>query len=159
MRLVVADTSPICYLEQIGLIEGLYQLFGKVLLPSAVAQELLHPSAPAGVRQLMSSPPEWIDVVQVNVSDPDLESLDPGERSAIQLAIAVSADAILIDERDGTAAAAQRGLKTIGTIGVIDRAARAGLVDVREAVARLKRTNFRYPPALLDVMLDAHNRE
>ena len=38
--IVVADTSPICYLLLIGGISLLPQLYGQVLIPQAVRQEL-----------------------------------------------------------------------------------------------------------------------
>lgn len=50
MRLVVADTSPIFYLLSIGQIHLLPELFGKVLVPEAVHQELCHPAAPPLVK-------------------------------------------------------------------------------------------------------------
>jgi len=53
MRVVVADTSPIRYLVRIGQIDLLPRLFKTIFLPSAVAEELLHPSAPPSVRDWM----------------------------------------------------------------------------------------------------------
>ena len=49
MLLVVADTSPIRYLVEIGYIGILPQLFEKIFIPSLVFDELRHPSAPAAV--------------------------------------------------------------------------------------------------------------
>jgi len=62
MLLVVADTSPIRYLVQIDHIELLAQLFGRVLIPTVVAQELRHPSAPPGVQSLINAPPPWLEI-------------------------------------------------------------------------------------------------
>jgi predicted nucleic acid-binding protein len=56
----------------------------------------------------------------------------------------------LIDERKGTTAALRKGLDVTGTLGVLDLAARRGLVDLADAIARLKRTNFRYRQELFD---------
>lgn len=50
MRPVVADTSPIRYLIQIAQLDLLSRLFEKILMPSVVADELCHPSAPPAVR-------------------------------------------------------------------------------------------------------------
>jgi len=55
MLLVVADTSPIRYLVQIGHIDLLPRLFEKVLIPGVVADELRHPSAPQAVQSWMGS--------------------------------------------------------------------------------------------------------
>ncbi len=47
--IVVADTSPLNYLIQIDEVGLLPAIFGQVLLPTAVARELLHPNAPRKV--------------------------------------------------------------------------------------------------------------
>mgnify|MGYP001767929126 CR=1 FL=1 len=49
----------------------------------------------------------------------DYSDLDGGESEAIALAIELSADLILIDERKGTEAARRLGLTTIGVLGVL----------------------------------------
>ena len=48
MRLIVADTGPINYLIQIGHIELLSRVAGKMVIPFSVQAELLHHAAPAG---------------------------------------------------------------------------------------------------------------
>jgi predicted nucleic acid-binding protein len=55
MRLVVADASPLRYLLQIGAIDLLKQIFEKIFLPSVVANELRHPSAPSVVTDWMEA--------------------------------------------------------------------------------------------------------
>ena len=54
------------------------------------------------------------------------------------------------------AAARARGLDVIGTVGVLDRAATRRLIDIADAVARLRATNFRIRPALLEALLADH---
>ena len=154
MRLVVADTSPIFYLLSIDLIDVLPQLFGKIFVPDAVHKELCHPAAPLAVREWAAHPPDWMEVTEVSVSnDTALQSLDDGERAAISLAELLHADLILMDERKGTSAALSKGFEVTGTLGVLDLAARRGLVNLSEAFARLKTTNFRYPPKIMDALL------
>ena len=48
--IVVADTSPINYLILIGEIEILTKMYGRVVIPNAVREELLRHSAPEMVR-------------------------------------------------------------------------------------------------------------
>lgn len=157
MRLVVADTSPIFYLLSIEHIDILPRLFGKVFVPDGVHRELCHPSAPAALREWASRPPVWIEVAQVGaVSDAALQSLDEGERSAIALAELLHADLILIDERKGTSAALSKGFEVAGTLAVLDLGARRGLLNLADAFARLKATNFRYPPEIMDDLLKQH---
>ncbi len=145
MLLVVADTSPIRYLVEIGHIGLVPQLFGKVLIPEAVYDELSHPSAPAQVHAWVHSLPGWLEVLPVAASDdPAFQSLDDGERSALTLGMTLGADLILIDDRKGAAVALQKGFQITGTLGVLTRSAQRGLLDLADALARLKRTSFHY---------------
>ena len=158
MRLVVADTSPIRYWVRIAQIDLLPRLFEKILLPSVVADELSHSSAPPVVQAWMQAPPVWAEVWPVPaIDDPALNTLDPGEGAAIALALSLGADLILIDERKGAAAARSRGFEVLGTLGVLDLAAERGLVNLVDAIAALKRTNFRYRQELLDALLRKHS--
>jgi len=53
-------------------------------------------------------------------------SLEPGESEAIALApLELSADLILMDERDGRTAAERAGLNVTGALGVLLRMARS----------------------------------
>ena len=47
---VIADASPLPYLVEIDCHDILPQLFGRVLIPVAVAQELQHGRTPENVR-------------------------------------------------------------------------------------------------------------
>lgn len=157
MRLVVADTSPLRYLVQIGQIDLLPRIFEKTFLPLAVADELRHPSAPPAVRGWMQQPPAWLEVIPVvEVDDPALDALDRGERSAIALGLSLEADLILIDDRKGAVVARDKGFEVTGTLGVLDLAARRGLVDLVDVFDRLKGTNFRYRQSLFDALLKKH---
>lgn len=151
--IVVSDTSPINYLTLIGH-EGLLQaLFGEIIVPASVFDELNHPAAPSTVQQFLSARPAWLRVIAASeASKSGLAHLDRGERDAILLAIEMQADFVLIDEARGRQAAQALGLGVIGTIGVLDRAIRKGLADGPEVVAKLKATSFRATPKLLSFL-------
>lgn len=152
----VADTGPLHYLVLIGHVGVLPRLFGTVAVPAAVVGELRHLNAPAAVRAWAAAPPPWLAVHPDPAVPPSLPSLDPGELAAIALAEALGAGLLLVDERAGTAAARGRGLETVGTVGLLSRAAEARLLDLPGAVAALRATNFRYPANLFDALLDEH---
>jgi predicted nucleic acid-binding protein len=115
--IVVADTAPLNYLIQINCDGVLPRLYGRILVPASVMQELGHTTAPAPVRTWLAHAPVWVDVhLTVAVPDVELADLDPGEREAIQLAEEQQADLLLIDERKGRRRARLRGLKTTGTL-------------------------------------------
>jgi predicted nucleic acid-binding protein len=51
MKTIISNTSPLRYLTCIGEHDLLPQLFGKVLIPMAVYQELTHKNVPHSVQQ------------------------------------------------------------------------------------------------------------
>jgi predicted nucleic acid-binding protein len=55
--IVDADTSPINYLILIEEINILTKIYGRVIIPSAVREELLRPSAPEAVRSWIAESP------------------------------------------------------------------------------------------------------
>lgn len=155
--IVVSDTSPICYLLLIGEIELLPQLYGKVLIPQTVQQELANERSPAVVQAWIGQPPEWLAIQTVNIpSDSDLANLDLGERAAIVLALATTADLIVIDDLLGRQVARLRQLRVTGLLGILDEAARQNLVDFPEAIARLQQTSFRASSQLIQSLLQRH---
>lgn len=87
-----------------------------------------------------------------------LRALDDGERAALALARTIGADLILIDDRGGVAAARAFGFAVIGTLGVLDLAARRRLVDIGDAVTRLIATNFRYRSEIIGALLTQHRK-
>ncbi len=60
--IVVADSSPLILLVNIGHIELLLSLFKRVVIPPAVASELLAPSRPKAVRDFITTSPAWLTV-------------------------------------------------------------------------------------------------
>jgi predicted nucleic acid-binding protein len=151
MIVVVADTSPLNYLIQIECQHLLPALFERVFVPTAVVKELDPPGTPAVVRTFLRQMPQRIAVRQVGlVPDPTLAVLDPGEQEAIQLAKEEHADLLLMDEKVGTRLARRHGLAVIGTLGVLVQAARYRLLDIDAALARLRATDFRCTPQVLE---------
>ena len=50
MQVVVADTTPVRYLAEIGHLDLLPRLFETIFIPSVVYEELQHPASPQIVR-------------------------------------------------------------------------------------------------------------
>lgn len=102
----------------------------------------------------MQTPPRWL----VAPSTPPLPAgflprLGLGERAVIALGTITDDPLLLMDDRAGVAAATALGLNVVGTIGVLSLAAKRGMTDLKAAIDRLKATNFRIRPALLDRLL------
>jgi predicted nucleic acid-binding protein len=158
MHVVVADTSPLNYLVLIEHEQLLPSLHRSVVIPSAVHAELSDEGAPDKVRTWVATRPDWLEIASEAPTDdaPDLRGLGPGERAAILLSAHIGADLLLVDDRRAVRVSERRGVPVIGTLGVLDLAATRGLTNFADAIERRKTTNFRYPPNLLQTLLDRH---
>lgn len=115
--IVVSDTSPILNLAVVGSLELLRSVFGEIVLPPWVAEEL--------DRHGILIQPNWMRVVAAQDREQLAEllrQLDPGEAEAIIVAVELQASLILIDEQRGRRIAADRGLKYMGLLGVLSEA-------------------------------------
>ncbi|HKG47184.1 MAG TPA: DUF3368 domain-containing protein [Pyrinomonadaceae bacterium] len=153
--MVVADTSPLNYLVLIDQINLLPQLYGRVLIPESVLDELSAMETPELVRNWVTNLPDWIEVSPATpIDDTGLTRLHAGERDAIALALAVHAAAVLLDERRGRQEAENRNLKVIGTLGVLAAAHDRGLIDLSATIDALRQTSFHASPKLLASIVD-----
>ena len=151
--IVVADAGPLHYLVLIDCGEILGKLFDHVLVPFAVRDELLHPRAPQRVKDWIVSPKPWLEITPVAHPRP-LHGLHKGETEALLLALERQADAVLMDDMDGRAAARQLGIPTIFTIAILELAAEKGLTDLPTVIAKLKQTSFFISQEILDAALE-----
>ncbi len=152
--IVIADTSPLNYLVLVGAIDVLPILYKRIIIPQAVFDELHADATPQPVKEWIDDFPFWIKVEQAVLHEAAaLLTLDKGEREAIALAQQLKADALIIDDRDGRQAASQRGIKVIGTLGVLNDAAMQGLIDLPTIISKLQHTSFRASSALIASLL------
>ena len=70
----------------------------------------------------------------------------------------MKADFLIIDEKAGRAVADEEQVQTIGTIGVLEKAADAGLLDLASTFSQLKQWNFHVAQTLLDSRLQAYEQ-
>ena len=155
--IIVADSSPLIVLLNIDHVAILPALFGQVVIPPQVEAELLQPNRPKIVREFMSQKPSGLKVIQPKKCDP-IQYLYAGENAAICLAAELDAELLLIDESRGRQVAVDRQIRIAGTIGVLEMAAKANLVQLREAFERVKRTDFWVSSDLLDRRLQAFEK-
>jgi uncharacterized protein len=122
--IVVSDTTAITSLLQINQCDLLARLYGEVVIPAAVRDELLaaHPNLRhhAEVQRLSAD-------------------IDLGEAEAIILAKELAADLLLVDETEGRRVALREGVNIIGLLGVLVQAKRKRLLtSVRDTTAKLE---------------------
>lgn len=152
--IVVADTTPLNYLIQIGEVDVLPELYKSVLIPEQVHREMQRAKAPAKVRDWAQKLPAWCEVRRVEQRNTSgLEGIDAGEREAILLAIETNAELLLMDDAKGRRAALRNNLEVAGTLAVLRRASKRGLLDFRSALRKLDQTNFRMADDLRESFL------
>ena len=142
LPLVVCNSSPLIALDQIGRLDLLEQLIGRILVPPAVEME----TSP------MLELPSWVTVqtpTQPLSARVLSASLGSGESGAISLALEISADRLIIDDRPARRLAQGLGLSVIGTLGILLAARRHGYLElVKPALDELQRHHFRMTPEL-----------
>lgn len=157
--IVVADTTPLNFLVLIGEIEILRELFGSVLIPKAVFDELQNSETPEPVRRWIAERPSWLEIRPVQECyQHTVAELDPGEQEALALAEEMRADWTLLDEKEARQEAERRRLRYIGTLGVLREAAVRQLINLPEALGRLQKTSFYVSSKLIAALLDEDRR-
>lgn len=126
---IVADSGPLIALALIDQLEILHQLYQRVLLPPAVWHEVTvkglgMPGAQA-VKQLT-----WLEVIkpEPQVLQPLSILVDPGEAGAIALAQSIAGSIVLLDDSQARRVAERFNVPRIGTVGILRRAKKAGLL-------------------------------
>jgi predicted nucleic acid-binding protein len=155
--IIISDTSPLCYLILINCIDTLPKLYGQVIIPEIVYQELMAEGSPEIVKNWCKNIPEWLIIKTINnISDLELDKLDPGERAAIILAQQIKADLIILDEKFARKIAKQRGLNIIGLLGILYDACSLNFIE-QTKFKELQETNFFVSPKLIQNILDKIN--
>lgn len=139
--LIVSDTSPIINLAAINHLYLLPKLFGRIVIPQMVYQEIVIDGAgEPGSDEIQTA--QWVEIQRctnqdiINILNSEL---DPGEAEAIALALELDADYLLIDERDGRQKALDYHLKPLGVLGILLRAKEARLIsDICTLMDRLR---------------------
>lgn len=152
--IIIADTSPLCYLILIEEIELLPQLFGAIHIPQAVAEELGDQDAPIPVKSWIKQEHDWLIIEQnLSVNDNSLSHLHLGEKQAIIWAEKLKADLLILDEKSARKTAQSRGLKITGLLGILQKANAQELIDLPTVINKLQTTSFRVAPSLLQSLL------
>jgi uncharacterized protein len=151
--IVISDTSPINYLCRIGQIDILHAIFGRVIVPTAVARELGQPATPKSVRDFIAQLPDWLIVQEPANPHAVIADVGAGERQAIALALELSADYLIVDDLGARAVAEQQKIGVIGTLGVLKLAANRGLLPLDSAIDDLRLCEFYLFDKLIEEML------
>ena len=142
-EIVIADTSCFILLDNIGELNLLKLLFGHVITTTVIANEF------------GTDLPDWVEIRSViNIAFQATLDIDPGEASAITLALESKSALLILDDNKGRKAAQRLNLNITGTLGVFLKAKRAGIIpSIRPLLEKIQKTNFRYSKAVLQEIL------
>lgn len=141
--IVISNTSPLTNLAAIGQFHLLHKLYKHIDIADGVWVELnAYEQSWPGSDQVANA--SWVKrrtVKNMQLVNSLHRDLDRGEAESIALALELSADLILLDERDGRHAARHLGLRVVGVLGILLEAKQTGLIEtVRPHMDALRQT-------------------
>lgn len=155
MQTVISNSTPIIHLAKIGRLDLLQQFFGTIIVPQMVWKECTSPGKRRPeIENILTA--DWIQVVKINDRIVTLlrHDLDHGEAEAIALAMERKASLILLDDSDAREKARLYHLPITGTVGLLLRAYREGLlVSFGETLDELESSGFRLNAKLKEKLL------
>lgn len=143
----VCNSSPLIVLDRIGQLDLLQQVFGTIFVPPAVTSEISPKLAlPGWITERSLARPLTPRILTASLGD--------GESEAINLAVEINADRVILDDRAARRLAQSMGVPIIGTLGILLAAKRRGILpSVRPHLDALIHGGFRIAPALYEQVL------
>ena len=156
---IAVNTGPLIALAACEALDILRQLHSQVLVPTAVVEEFGRGKSGEIV---LTKLPAWLDVRPLATPLPAVlvAHLDVGEASAIALALEMGIGLVALDERRGRIVARDLGIGVTGSLGLLLRAKRLGLIDaVAPRVTTMRRKGIWLSDALVRrVLAEAQER-
>ncbi len=127
MLKVICNTTPIITLLSISKLDLLHQLYRRIIIPRGVFEEIEQGKDKKFYQDL--SIVDWIEIKSISLPNLFTGVLDKGEAEVIMLAKELKADLVIIDEKLARRHAQKEGLKVTGTLGILVKAKRLGLIN------------------------------
>lgn len=159
-KIIVSDTSCIGYLLQINLLHLLQIIYGEIIIPDSVNEEILQlKNKGHNLSEFKNA--DWIKIYQANnlsnVNDYKY-ILDKGELEAISIAIELKADLLIIDEKLGRIVAKSIGFDITGLVGILITAKNKNLIlSVKDALDKVILLGCRISKKLYNIALKSCN--
>jgi predicted nucleic acid-binding protein len=136
---VVVNATPLIALALIDRLHLLKEMFGEVIVPRPVYEEVVVRGRGKPGADVLSRA-DWLQVASVEAAvtiEPLLLGLDAGELAVLLLARQIEPDWVIVDERLARRVAFAMDLPVKGTLGVLLAAVLAGLLSQEEALDAL----------------------
>ena len=152
----VVNASPVIALAKAGRLQLLQELCDELLLPEAVAAEILAgpPSDPA--RQAIQG--GWGTAVAAQIIPPELLEwgLGPGETAVLAVASERGPGTAVLDDAAARTCAKALGVPVIGTLGVVLRAKKRGfLASAADVLKALRSAGLHLDDAVVGPALES----
>ena len=146
-EIVITDSSCLIALARSGQLEILHALFGQVVIPAAVYDEVVTQGAGRPGSQEVAQA-QWIVTKQIQdrLAVQALRlALGRGESEAMVLAAETAARVLILDDWRARQSAIGMGLPVVGTLAVLQHAADKGLIaDMEATLDRLRQAGFHF---------------
>lgn len=122
-EIVISNTTPLITLMGLGDLDILRKLYGRIVVPNAVFEEIESGKSKVAYQPLRAF--DWIEirsVLQTKEVTRLLDTLDRGEAEVIVLAKELNAHRVLLDEKAARQVATLHGVNFTGTLGVLLKA-------------------------------------
>ena len=156
MRRVIANTTPLISLADIGCFDILQKIYGEIVIPHAVLEEIKSEPAKTLVRNS-----NFIHVMRISdyrTKRIFSSRLHNGEVEVLLLAEEQGADLLLMDDNAAKKTAKFMGFKVTGTLGVLLKGKQAGYIrEIKPLLDKLIATGFYVKPEIMQYVLEEAN--
>ena len=161
MKNVICNTSPLQYLHQLQLLELLESLYGHIIIPNEVREELEAGNL-LGVDVPNIQSYDWISIQQPRscAALPLITDLGAGEKAVLALGLEQTDSLVLLDDGLARQFADNFGIQKTGTLGILLQAKKKKLLgDISPLLDQLERLRFRIHPATKKAVLKLADEE
>ena len=134
---VIINATPLIALAVVEQLELLPQIFGEIIVPTTVYNEVIGQGLERPGAQIIAQA-NWLQIVSPKTTssvEPMLLGLDQGEMDVLLLARERQPEWVIIDERQARRVARAMGIPVKGTVGVLLTAGLAGLRSKEEVLS------------------------
>ncbi len=152
--IIIADSSALVAISTYQGLGWLEHLFGIVLVPTAVYNEVCTQSKPQAsqLQAYLDGRVRIVDLSRFNLQK--TAGLGAGELEAIALYKAENAQLLLIDDQKAKKSAFANGLETLGSVGLLLLAKEKGLIkEVRSCLTLLEQSDIYLSNKLIEQIL------
>lgn len=160
---MVSNSSALIYLSKLGKLELLQKLFKEIVIPREVFNEIVERGKEEKIAFTLvvedAIHQGWLRIINCKVDQRLLKfapELDLGEVEVISLAREIKADLVIIDDASARRISESFGLNTKGTIYVLLKAFKKGLItqdEIKTLLDKLVFTGFRLSPEVYSRVL------